>query len=335
MGLVIEVKPVQSQFTYSFGGLKIRSSIALPGLRSWCGNQSDGVPIIRLSLQSCSTSDQEREIFRWKGRYGLILSSLGPDWLFKSARDGLFYITDRGHSISCSPDPRSTIAGVAEIIVRRILPRVVQLHGRIASHAATLTSENGGYLLLGPSGTGKSTLAAALAGELGWNVLSDDISILDVNSDPPHVNPATIGVCVWQDSLSALAASQASSQKLLAYQTKFWHDISEEQPPPRRPIRAFLLLPRRNGARAAGEQVEAVRVPPAEALVHLVRHLIRFNPTDMTAEARIFKSLGKLAHTVPMYALFYPRSYEELGRVAQSVGEFCRKMNTDKSDDRK
>ena len=73
----------------------------------------------------------------------------------------------------CRPAP-----ALADVLVRRVLPRVATLSGATAIHAAALAGQDGGLLLLGPSGAGKSTLSAALAHFLGWEILSDDISIL-------------------------------------------------------------------------------------------------------------------------------------------------------------
>lgn len=65
---------------------------------------------------------------------------------------------------------------------------------RYLVHGAALASDNGAVLALGPSGRGKSTLAAA-ALERGRLVLSDDLVILDATTEPVtaygvHAEPA-------------------------------------------------------------------------------------------------------------------------------------------------
>ena len=201
--------------------------------------------------------------------------------------------------------------------MRRILPRLAQLHGGIPLHAASLSDGKGIYLLLGPSGAGKSTLSATLNRELGWKVFGDDVSILHGEARPPVASPGAMGVCLWQDSLSGLDELSTRPHKLTIYENKFWCGIEDEQTLLPQPVAAFLMLvsPRDSGRRLA--KAEITPIPPRDALLQLMHQLIRFDPTDQAAEARSFKSLSGLTTVIPTYAISYPRQYDHLPMVAR------------------
>ena len=58
-------------------------------------------------------------------------------------------------------------------------------------HAAALTFRNEGFLFIGHSGTGKTSLSVMLM-QLGWHLLSDEFGILDKNTLTIHPFPRNI-----------------------------------------------------------------------------------------------------------------------------------------------
>lgn len=311
-------------FAYAFGGLIVSSSFELQGLRPFRDKVDGDAVVVRFFIGKGSQPDDGRQIYRWPGRYGMSLWSQGRDWLLMSARNGSFLITEDGCSVACFPDSRNaSFEGIGEILVRRVLPRLAPLHGRVSLHAASLSDGEGSCLLMGSSGAGKSTLSAALNRELGWDVLSDDISILHNNAWPPVVSPAAMGVCLRRDSLSGLDIAPACLQKLTAYENKFWCGIEDERILFPKPIRAFLALTSTSGTGETSDKVEVERISVRNALAHLIHMLIRFNPMDMILEARLFKSLSNFAISIPMYTLSFPRSYSQLRSVAEAIRGVC------------
>ncbi|MDD4932947.1 MAG: hypothetical protein PHO89_05710 [Methylacidiphilaceae bacterium] len=58
--------------------------------------------------------------------------------------------------------------------VRRLLPFLAALQGRVTLHASAVASPTGVHAFVGESGAGKSTLSRCLA-ELGWRIVADDL----------------------------------------------------------------------------------------------------------------------------------------------------------------
>ena len=267
-----------------------------------------------LSLESGPAPAPDRMLFHWGARYGLTLGKHGDDWLFASSFDGVFLINEAQHSLRCFvTDP----AGLAwqDVLVRRVLPRLAMLFGAATLHGAAMAKAPGGLVLLGQSGAGKSTLSAAL-GHAGWDILSDDISIMS-NMSPPMLAPATTGVCVWADSREALDLPIAQCVPMPGYEGKVryvsGHDVATETVP----LRAIVFIDR--SERHAAPLLQPLS--PAQGLSQAMRQRIRFNPADAhdRETRRTFDQLSAIVRATPCWQLSYPARYDALPQVAEAL----------------
>lgn len=306
---------------YCVGGLTLTCATPVAGLRS-ARPEFAGAPDITLTIEETrrSASDQvafDRVLFEWPGRYGLTLGASGADWLLTSSQGAAsFLVSNDGRRISArfaSPEPNPEYM---DVLVRRILPRIALFFDRIAIHAAALSKNGAAVLVLGGSGAGKSTLSAALAYRHGWDLLSDDISILRRNGEAT-VSPAATGVCVWPDSRVALELPEERCRVLPAYGSKVWFDMQQSEARPAQPLRALVSLARSTTAHAP----ELQRLSPAEGLVFAVRQLIQFNPAEgrMGALDRLIQRLTTTISGIPAYRLTYPADYNALPDVAAEL----------------
>lgn len=314
------------QFFYAFGALKVASPFPLPGLMSVPDGAERPSNVIHLFIEKGALPESVEPVYRWSGRYGLSLWSHGKDWLLKSARNGSCLIGDNGTAIACYPES-STEAGMGELLVRRVLPRLAQLHGAVALHAAALSDGEAAYLLLGPSGAGKSTLSAALSRQLGWRVLSDDHAITYHDSLVPFASIAATGLCLRQDSMAAMDLEPTRYQRLTAYRDKFCCAVANDRILPPRPVHALLFLIHPNNTDCCPDRFDFKQIAHHETVIRLMHQLIRFNPTDMLAVAGLFSSLGRMAAGVPAYTVSYPRGYERLCDVVEQVSGLCREAS--------
>jgi len=67
-------------------------------------------------------------------------------------------------------------------------------HRYLIVHAAVLEREGRAVILPAPPGSGKSTLTAALAGKGGWRLLSDELTMIDMESGLVVPNPRPISL---------------------------------------------------------------------------------------------------------------------------------------------
>jgi hypothetical protein len=231
-----------------------------------------------------------------------------------SALDGVFLFSSARRTIRCFVQ-RPDEAAWLDVLARRVLPRVTMLFGATTIHGASAATADGALLMLGESGAGKSTLSAFL-GSRGWDILSDDISIL---WDPkaPKIAPSTTGVCVWSDSRAGLQLPESQCRPLAGYPGKVRYVPGGEEATEPARLKALVFLAR--SSLVEGAEVEPIS--PAEGLFLATRSRIRFNPADASGKETLvnFERLGDIVRATPCFRLHYPAHYPALPRVDEAL----------------
>ena len=118
--------------------------------------------------------------------------------------DGTRFAVERaGREIWADWAPDCTIEDSATYLLGPILAFVLWLKGLVSLHASAIVLDDRAIAFVGPGGAGKSTTAAAFA-KHGFEVLSDDVVVLDVQGDDFLVRPAYPRVSLWPDSAQVL-----------------------------------------------------------------------------------------------------------------------------------
>jgi hypothetical protein len=305
---------VNAGVLHDFGGLPVRSAFELPGLATIRADErAEGPAGIDISLGH-PAPPPGRPVHQWRGRYRLALDACGDDWLIR--HDGGLGVTvaDAARSLHCHCPDAARLPLLAEILVRRVLPRVSALHGRLPIHAATLGDAEGAVMLIGTSGAGKSTMTAALARRLGWRIFSDDMSIL-CDERRPMVLPAAAGVSVWPASQRALDLPLDACRPLQAPAGKVWYAPSSSVPSRPTPLDAIILLSSDEGA----ADITFTRLAGPIVAVMVLSQLVPFNPTDVGEMAGLAARWTRLIASIPVYGLAYPRHYGVLPEAVDAI----------------
>jgi hypothetical protein len=222
-------------------------------------------------------------------------------------------ITSNGEALHCFYEQPGPSPALSDFLVRRVLPRVALLFGATAVHAAAIADDAGAVLLLGSAGAGKSTFSAAMVTHAGWNILSDDISVLRAGSQP-EVWPGAVGVCVWPDTRLALGLSAKACRPMPGYDGKVWFEPDPDGGQTPRPVRALVFLSRSD----AGASCDLRSMPRWQALMEATRRLVRFNPSDrpLGEPVRLIERMAEIVRAVPSYTLTYPATYQALPEAA-------------------
>ena len=169
-------------------------------------------------------------------------------------------------------------------------------------------------MLLGSSGAGKSTMTAALALHLGWDIFSDDMSIL-ADEGRHMVFPTVPGVAVWEQSQRALGLPAEDCRPLQHYEGKVRYSPAPVAAPSPQPLEAVILL----SFDPNGGAIDCRRLSGPHVLVKVSSQLVAFNPRDTGAIAALFERATRLVATIPIYALSYPRDYRALPDVVDTI----------------
>lgn len=307
-------------FAYRFAGVPLRSHVALAGLRE---DRGDDVAEHRLdiSFEPGPAPSADQHIFAWPGRYETRLGTIGDDWLIGSRFDGVFRIDRAITRVRLYSAEMPPSAASVDVLVRRILPRLMAARGAATIHAAAVATAGAGLLLLGASGAGKSTTTAALATLPEWDVFSDDLSIV-WDGAVPLVAPAATGVCVWRASRDGLGIDPALCHAMPGYDGKFRFEPSVPLVTAAVPLRAFVFL-------ARDPTIDAPRLTTmnrAHALIEAARQLTLFNPAAPPSEeyAPAIARLNRIARGAKMLRLSYPSRFDALPAVAETLAQVAR-----------
>jgi hypothetical protein len=293
-------------FDYSFGGLIVRSPIALAGLRP--ASASRAGHDVQLIVERGAAPVAERRHFAWPGRYGLRLGEYRGRWLMQPAFAGGFLIDRDGRTIRMLSDILPPPQILVDVLVRRVLPRVATLHGAVALHAAALADLGAGVILAGRSGAGKSTMVAAAALS-GIDILSEDISVLWPEKTP-MIAPAATGISVWPDTRRGLALDLARCSEMPGYGGKLRYEPDQSAAADTVPICAIIVLERVGGSEPPAT-ARLSPLPKVAALQMLAPQMLRFNPA---ASQRIGMLVGmnRVLDHAAAWRLTYPSDFSRL-----------------------
>lgn len=118
-----------------------------------------------------------------------------------------FAVSREGNEIWADwPDGYSLEDGCTYLI-GPVLAYALRLRGVTCLHASAIAVDDRAIALMGESGAGKSTTAAAFA-QLGFAVLSDDVAVLGESGGHFQVQPGYPRINMWPDSVRSFFRSE-------------------------------------------------------------------------------------------------------------------------------
>jgi hypothetical protein len=196
--------------------------------------------------------------------------------------------------------------------------------GVLPLHASCLEIDGRAVAFAGPSGTGKSTLAASLMAR-GHRLIADDITVVDLVADggPPMVLPSFPRMKLWRDSLDALGLKPGRPLRSDHDTEKFEHISAPSDFRPD-PI-ALAMVCHLSEATVESRQPWRLSGPGA---VDMARHNIyrRRIFRAMAGPAMLFRRAAALASAVPQVMLFRPLHLADLPDFAAGLPELLRRV---------
>jgi len=293
-----------TDFRYHAYGLCLASDLPLPELSARCAHAA---PDVTLRLQAPRWRLREpRWVFRAQ-------SPDGSSWLqcarsprgyflrfpgladFSLSRDGRFVAC---HDAGCDRDDPT----VRHLALDQVMPLAWKLRGGEALHASAVAIEGRVSAFFGPTGAGKSTLAASFVAA-GYRLVSDDcLALLAPRGDAPlEVRPAYAGLRLWPDSLPLVGELGGEITQVAGYATKQrWKAAGANHfAAGRLPLHRLYRLERSPGHTASALQTLNTRA----AFMELVDATFRIDLSDRPLFRREFAILEQVTRRVPMRRL--------------------------------
>ena len=234
-----------------------------------------------------------------------------------------FSVDVDGREIVCVAEPETSPDTLRHLLLDQVLPLVLNLQGREVLHATAVLTPRGVCAFTGPTGTGKSTLAASFL-FAGYPVLSDDCLVLEENRELILATPAYPGLRLWEDALEVLCEDTGHSFPVAHYTSKrrltpVGH-LGDFPTGPHPVARIYCL-----GRPAESEEGDDLADPFIEHLscregfMELVVHIFRLDITDRRMLIRQFSFLERVVSRVPVRRFHLPNAFSSLPTAREAI----------------
>jgi energy-coupling factor transporter ATP-binding protein EcfA2 len=134
---------------------------------------------------------------------GVLFEAAPNDFLFKFEGIGRYRVQN-GSQITIQPEREALAKEIRLVLLGSCIGALLHQRGMLALHGSAISDGYKTVILTGPSGVGKSTLAAGL-NELGYSVIADDISVIGQNGHGHFIVESGIPhLKLWKDVLAHL-----------------------------------------------------------------------------------------------------------------------------------
>jgi hypothetical protein len=248
------------------------------------------------------------------------LTSFGEGAFFQlSYSDGVRFVVDGSAKRlwgTCLPP--LTPEDVATYLLGPVMGYVLRRRGVMALHASTVCISDMAVLLCGPSQSGKSTTAAALALR-GVPVLAEDISALREDRGLLYVEPGYPRVCLWPAAVKILFGAQGALPRLTPTWEKCFLGLdgaSAKFEPKQQPLGVVYLL---------GPPVDEADAPRIEdlgmrdALLELVQNTYMNWLLDRRQREEELDILTKLVASIPVRRIAPHADPRRIGALCELI----------------
>ena len=242
-----------------------------------------------------------------------------PGCFLRRAPGGARFLVTGGRDILVEPRGSSDHE-VGLFLTGSVFGALLQQRGKATFHAGAVETRAGAVLFTGGSGSGKSSLLAALV-ERGYAMLADDVTVVepDVGGRPVALS-AFPRMKLWADTLDKLAwrdrargkvrEGQEGQEKYLVPVERFRHEPQA--------VRAVCVLESHRR-----EEVEVGMAPTADAFGWLCKYTYRGKYLrGLGQQPAHFRIATALARRVPVVVVRRPAYPFALGALADRVEEW-------------
>lgn len=307
---------------YRVSDIVIESAIELPELLEAGGSEPACV------IEQADGADPDEVpgpwIHHWRQEDGSVWLSCakreGGGYLLRFPDLADFEIAPDGCRIRCRPRPATPAHSIAHLLLDQVIPLWLSVGGTPVLHASAVAVDAGAVVFLGEAGSGKSTLTARFCFD-GFPLVADDYLVVRERVGQWIGVPSYPGLRLWPDTLVALDVA-GFSRPVAHYSPKRRVRIEGER---------FCAAPaplRRLYVMAAGEASDPITIAPVparDAIMALVAHGARLDPSDADALRVEFDRLSRLAAALPIRRLVLPGDLDRLVDVRDAVLEDLRR----------
>lgn len=294
---------------YSLFGLRVRSELELPELYPAAGEGEADV-VIRMGDSGASGG-------------GRGLQAANGALLFVSPDVGAYRISN-GNEIVVEPKTGAPDRNVRLYLLGSAFGALLHQRGLLPLHANAIEIDGRAFAFMGPSGEGKSTLAAWFH-DRGFRVIADDVCVVSFDDDErAHAVPGLPRLRLWQDAL------EASGRESGDYERSYANDDSWSKfDVPVRRTALSTATTKIAGLYVLGrsEEFSIRRLTGVEAAEAVFANTYRGRYISAAkSEHSHWQSCVRLVRTVPVHELCRPRDLARVDSDCERILEHARKV---------
>ena len=230
-------------------------------------------------------------------REGYKFEVRGAQTLIKTPRYA-FLLISGGSEIRIRPNPEATAAELRMLVLGVGVGALLHQRGILPLHAGVIARHGGAVAFCAASGTGKSTLTAALV-QQGFRIMDDNLAALELGGEVPLVHPGCPEIKLFDDVLARCPPAWREGAPSGPCGPKTGLILRPQFEPEARALRGIFILaatpsPPRRPRRLHG--------PEAVQAIHDHIFCARFMDHGLRSGAA-FTGVLALAGKVPVYAL--------------------------------
>ena len=323
---------LNAEVKYQLHGVTVASTIALPGVRR---SSSHGPPRVSIELGAAAGGDRLDAFHNWRvsggrSRPWLSIGRFADGYRLRFPDLADFEVSRAGDHITCRPVARLAGSTLRHLLLDQVLPLALSRSGRLVLHASAVHIPRlGSVAFVGPTGCGKSTLAAAL-GLRGCQVVTDDCLVVD-HGEKSFEKPASLavpgypGLRLWRDSARGLGLERDAGANVAHYTAKrrlVTAAVTFRTSPS--PICALFVLGRR---RRPTEPARTRALGSRDRFISLAPYTYVMDIEDRRQLSQMFRSLATLAADVPIVRLSVPDSRRRVLETAEVIMGLSRRLS--------
>ena len=258
----------------------------------------------------------------WLYRQPSLNVGLGPAGVFCLEFPGFvtFDVNPEERTIAIGAGVEANAETISHFLYDQVFPRIIAQNEFLVLHSAAVSSESGAILFIGPTGAGKSTLAASLH-LAGFALIGDDAIIVRRNGSGHVAEAVYRSLRLNPDALTALGGPW-SHRAMAQYSDKRrveQAELGDVLPP--QPIAAIVVL-------SVGQDVHLSRLSNVDACMSVAEHSFWLDPSDVGQTCKRLTAACEVVAATPVYRLSFRRDFADLpaihNQLSTLLGPFAR-----------
>jgi len=305
------VKRLAGSFGYRVYGLLLNTNVEIPGLQSCMTAGEEGADIAvtmgAFPEEIAGIIDSPAKRYYHEAGYN---NTDPPHLIVNTLADGKYFHFRYGVGVQFVCDRQATVVwgwwwehlsltDASLYLLGPIIGFLLRLRGITCLHASSVIVDGLALAIAGPSGTGKSSLAAAFAAA-GYPILTDDVLALAFDQELLYASPGYARLRLLPHSFQNIAGLPENLPALAPNWDKCYLDLTAAPYSFKYeavPLGVVYLLDWEHTNRATPE---IVPLKPATAVPYLAANTYRNELLDSSMRTEEFKFLSRVASKIPV-----------------------------------